>query len=113
MEEKTFSNVFAIPANYTDSGRLLGGMLETRNAVEAAAVALVLGYLEFRLIPLGIVARIVIMTVTVLPAAIVAAMGIDGDSLFSYLGHILTYWRNRRVLHYRRIGYVEAGGPKK
>ena len=35
MEEKEYSNVYAIPANYTDSGKLFGGMVETRNAVEA------------------------------------------------------------------------------
>ena len=33
MEEKEYSNVYAIPANYTDSGKLFGGMVETRNAV--------------------------------------------------------------------------------
>ena len=26
MEEKEYSNIYAIPANYTDSGKLLGGM---------------------------------------------------------------------------------------
>lgn len=34
MEEKEISNIYAIPANYTDSGKLLGGMVEPRNAVE-------------------------------------------------------------------------------
>ena len=29
MDEKEFNNTYAIPANYTDSGQLLGGMLET------------------------------------------------------------------------------------
>lgn len=28
MEEKEFSNIYAIPANYTDSGKLLGGWLK-------------------------------------------------------------------------------------
>ena len=34
MDDKEFSNVFSIPANYTDSGKILGGMLEPRNAIE-------------------------------------------------------------------------------
>lgn len=33
-EEKEYNNIYAIPANYTDSGKILGGMLELRNAVE-------------------------------------------------------------------------------
>ena len=36
MEEKEVKNIYAIPANYTDSGKLLGGMIEPRNAVETA-----------------------------------------------------------------------------
>lgn len=40
MEEKEYSNVYAIPANYTDSGKLFGGMVETRNAIEALDVHL-------------------------------------------------------------------------
>ena len=40
MEEKEFSNVYAIPANYTDSGKLLGGMVETRNAIVGERKAL-------------------------------------------------------------------------
>ena len=35
----------------------------------------------------------------------VAFMGIGGDSLLQYLGHILSFWENRRILHFRRIGY--------
>ena len=34
MEEKEFNTTFAIPANYTDSGKIFGGMLEPRNAVD-------------------------------------------------------------------------------
>ena len=30
MEEKEYSNVYAIPANYTDSGKLLGGMIDKK-----------------------------------------------------------------------------------
>ena len=33
MSDKEYDTVFAIPANYTDSGKILGGMLEPRNAV--------------------------------------------------------------------------------
>ena len=38
MEDKEYDTTFAIPANYTDSGKIFGGMLEPRNAVEALIV---------------------------------------------------------------------------
>ena len=103
MDEKEYSNVYAIPANYTDSGKLLGGMLETRNAIETVLLVVLLGYPELILIPMPGTIRIVVMTVTLLPLAVVSMMGIDGDSLFQYVGHMIRFWINRRKLHFRRV----------
>ena len=105
MEEKEYSNVYAIPANYTDSGKLFGGMVETRNAVEAVFLVVLVGYPELMWIPMSTTIRIVVMTVTLLPLAVVSFMGIDGDSLLQYLGHIIAFFMHRRKLHFRRIGY--------
>ena len=52
MDEKEYSNVYAIPANYTDSGKIFGGMLEPRNAVETVILMIALGYPELVLIPM-------------------------------------------------------------
>ena len=105
VEEREYSNVYAIPANYTDSGKLLGGMVETRNAVEAVALVILVGYPELMWIPMPTTIRIVVMTVTLIPLGVLAVMGIDGDSLLQYLGHIFPFWKNRRKLHFRRIGH--------
>ena len=105
MEEKEYSNVYSIPANYTDSGKLLGGMVETRNAIEAVFLIGLVGYPELMWLPVSATIKIVIMTVTLLPLGVVAVMGIDGDSLLQYLGHMIAFWANRRKLHFRRIGY--------
>lgn len=105
MEEKEYNNIYAIPANYTDSGKLLGGMLEPRNAVETIIVILLIGYPELMLIPMSGTIRIVVMTITLIPLAVISMMGIDGDSLFQYAGHMLRYFFNRRILHFRRVGY--------
>lgn len=105
VEEREYSNVYAIPANYTDSGKLLGGMVETRNAVEAVALVILVGYPELMWIPMPTTIRIVVMTVTLIPLGVLAVMGVDGDSLLQYLGHIFSFWKNRRKLHFRRIGH--------
>ena len=105
MEDREFDNVFSIPANYTDSGKILGGMLEPRNAIEAVIMLVIVGYPELMWIPMPSTIRIVVMTVTLIPLAVVAMMGIDGDSLFQYLGHIIYYFFNRRKLTFRRVGY--------
>ena len=103
MEEKEYSNVYAIPANYTDSGKLLGGMVEPRNPVETAFLFLLVGAPELLWIPMSGTIRVVVMTVTLLPLGVVSLMGVDGGSLFQYLGHILRFWTHRRKLHFRRV----------
>lgn len=105
MDDREFDNVYSIPANYTDSGKILGGMLEPRNAVEAVILLVIVGYPELMWIPMPSAIRIVVMTITLIPLAVVAMMGIDGDSLFQYLGHIIRYFINRRKLTFRRVGY--------
>lgn len=74
MEEKEFNTTFAIPANYTDSGKIFGGMLEPQNAVEALILILAVGYPELMLIPMATTIRIVVMAVTLIPIGILAAM---------------------------------------
>lgn len=105
MEEKEYSNIYAIPANYTDSGKIMGGMLEVRNAVETGLLVVLVGYPELMLIPMPVKIRIVVMTLTLLPLGVLSMMGIDGDSLFQYASHMIRYAANRRKLHFRRVGY--------
>lgn len=114
MEEREYSNVYAIPANYTDSGKIMGGMLEVRNAVETGFLVALVGYPELMRIPMPIKIRIVVMTLTLLPLGVLSMMGIDGDSLFQYASHMIRYAANRRKLHFRRVGYrYDAGQLKK
>ncbi len=114
MEEIEYSNVYVIPANYTDSGKIMGGMLAVRNAVETGFLVALVGYPEVMLIPMPIKIRIVVMTLTLLPLGVLSMMGIDGDSLFQYASHMIRYAANRRKLHFRRVGYrYDAGQLKK
>ena len=109
MDDKEYSNVYAIPANYTDSGKLFGGMVDTRNAVEAVLLLSAVGAPELFWIPMSGTIRVVVMTVTL---GVVAVMGVDGGSLFQYIGHILRFWSHRRKLHFRRIGHGRKKGKK-
>ena len=105
MEDKDSENIYAIPANYTDSGKILGGMLEARNAAETIILLIAVGYPELILIPMPGTVRIVVMTITLLPLSVLSLMGIDGDSLFMYIGHIIRYFIYKHRLHFRRVGY--------
>ena len=92
MDNKEYDNSYVIPSNYTDSGKILGGILSLRN------------FIELKLIPMQETVRIIVMIVTLLPLGLLALTGIDGDSLLQYLGHIVKFLRNRRQLHFKKIG---------
>jgi hypothetical protein len=113
LEDKEYNNIYAIPANYTNSGKLMGGMLETRNTVETALLLLLIGYPELMWMHVSGTMKVVVMTITLLPICVVGLMGIGGDSLFRFVAHIIAFWIRRRKLHFRRIGYryEQSGKP--
>lgn len=113
MDEKPYNNVFAIPANYTDSGKIFGGMLELRNAVEAGFLLVLAGCPELMWLPVTGTIKIIVMTVTLLPLGVLAVMGIDGDSLFQYLGHVMKFTGSRRKIHMKRVGYHDPTKKRK
>lgn len=98
MQEKENEMIYPIPPNYTDSGKILGGMIAPRNLVEAILLVLALGFIEFKLIPMGETVRIIVMAITLLPLFMVALIGIDGDSLLQRLKHIFKFMFNKRKL---------------
>jgi len=105
MDDKEYNSVFAIPPNYTDSGKLFGGMLETRNTIETGLLLLVVGYPQLMWLSIPALVKVIVMTLTLLPICVIGLMGIGGDSLMQFAAHMVTYFARRRKLHFRRIGY--------
>ena len=99
MEEE--NKYYVIPANYTDSGKWLGGLLSFRNAMETLVLLAGLGYIE-TIIPMAQTVRIIVMVLTILPLGLISLMGIDGDSLFQYVGHVFKFLKRRRKLHFKK-----------
>ena len=100
MEEE--NKYYVIPANYTDSGKWLGGLLSFRNAMETVVLLAGLGYIEAVLIPMSGTVQIIVMVLTMLPLGLITMMGIDGDSLFEYVEHIIKFIRRKRKLHFKK-----------
>lgn len=91
---------FLIPANFEDSGKILG-MFSTRNVVEAVLLALPLGYLIFKLLPLSLTMRIIFASVIVIPVGGFALMGIRDDPLSIFVRTWWQWYKNRKIIEYR------------
>lgn len=108
MSEFDHSGFYPVPANYTDSGRLFGGLCEVRNTVEAAVLVLLIGYPELAWLHLALPLKVVVITITLLPLGVFALMGIGGESLLQYALHMAAYAKAKRVLHFERIQAIEV-----
>lgn len=93
-------NEYYIPANFEDSGKLLG-LFRIRNVVEAAGFSLPFLFLVFRLVPGGLTMKIIAAAVFVIPVGGFALMGINDDPLTVFIKNWWTWFRGRKIIEYR------------
>ena len=99
--------VYYIPPNFLTSGRLFGGMIRVRNAIEACVLVLLTG-LPIVKLPLPLTTRIIILCLLPLPLGILGVVGFDGDSLSEFAANWVKWLMNRRVLHRSDVVIDEA-----
>lgn len=90
-------DTYVIPPNFIESGTIFGGMLKLRNALEAGVLALAVGIPVFSL-GLPLTTRIILLCLTALPLALLALIGVSGESLSSFAFIFFKYLKNRRVV---------------
>lgn len=76
--------IFYIPDNFIVKGTLLGGMLKTRNTIEALIIVLGLGY-PICLIPMNLTVKIVILSIVCLPLGVWALIGMNNGPLSQFI----------------------------
>ena len=101
-----------IPTNYTDAGKLLGAFA-LRHVAECAAICLPLAALVFLLCPLGLTGKIIVCAVLVVPAGGFALLGVQDNSLLTFVRLYRRWRKNRRILIYRGSQWVHANQKKK
>ncbi len=98
MDNQNEHDIYVIPPNFVDTGTFFGGMFKARNVIEAGILAAGTGIPVFLFLPAGLTVRIIVLCLTSLPLALVALIGISGESLSSFLLIFLRYVRNRRIV---------------
>lgn len=97
MSERNEKKVYIIPPDFIQSGTLFGGLVKFRNALEAAVLAFLAGFPVLKL-HIGLTAKIIILCLTALPLGVLGLIGINGESLSSFIFGFLKFLKNRRVL---------------
>lgn len=97
MSERNENKVYIIPPDFIQSGTLFGGLVKFRNALEAAVLAFLTGFPVLKL-HIGLTAKVIILCLTALPLGVLGLIGINGESLSSFIFGFLKFLKNRRVL---------------
>ena len=97
MSERNENKVYIIPPDFIQSGTLFGGLVKFRNALEAAVLAFLAGFPVLKL-HIGLTAKIIILCLTALPLGVLGLIGINGESLSSFIFGFLKFLKNIRVL---------------
>ena len=91
MNNPEEQQIALIPRNFIERGTFMGGMFKIRNAIEGAILAIGIAIPVVHL-PLSLTIRIIILCMTSLPAAMVALIGIGGESLTAFLMNAVRFF---------------------
>ncbi len=101
-----------IPPNFLASGRLFGGMIRARNAIEACVLVLLTGIPIIKL-PMSLTVRIIILCLLPLPLGIFGIIGFEGDSLSEFAINWVRWFIHRRSLYRSDVTIPETARKQK
>ncbi|MDO5398873.1 MAG: hypothetical protein Q4G33_13190 [bacterium] len=94
-------NVYIIPENFIEEGKIFNGAFKIRNFIEAVILSLGIGLPLMVCIPYpDFKTKLTVFMMTVLPVFLIAVAGINGDSLIEFLVQFHKWRKNKRVMIY-------------
>lgn len=105
-------DIYYIPPNFLASGRLFGGMIRARNAIEACVLVLLTGIPIIKL-PMSLTVRIIILCLLPLPLGIFGIIGFEGDSLSEFAINWFRWFIHRRNLYRSDVTIPETARKQK
>ena len=90
--------VYHIPTNFTDAGRIMG-LFELRNLIEAAILTIPVLYLCIAFLPFKLTTKIIVTLMVIVPLG--GLIGISDDSMTRWLGSWWRWRRRRRIILFR------------
>ena len=92
--------VYHIPTNFTDAGRIMG-LFELRNLVETVVLTIPALYLCIAFLPFTLTIKIIETLTIIVPIGGFGLIGINADSMTRWLGSWWKWRRGRRIILYR------------
>ena len=90
-------DVYRIPENFVDTGTVMGGMFKLRNVIEAGVIASVFILPLFKM-SISLTAKIIVACLTALPLGLLALIGVNGESLSTFILGFFKFLKNKRII---------------
>lgn len=100
-EDDTQPSIYHNPQNFDEAGGILGGLIKTPNAIEAAVICIALYYTEFIFLFFWPMARLVVGLVTIIPIGFIALAGIRGQRLSMFLLSVYNFYKRKRQVVFK------------
>lgn len=113
MNNPNDRDLYTIPPNFIGSSTFLGGMFKVRNVIEAGILAVGIGIPVLFFLPCSLTVRMIVLCLTALPGAMLALVGIGGESLSSFILIYIRYLKNRRIVGKERKQKRKTDKPPK
>ncbi len=102
---------YYIPENFIEGGKIFGGILKTRNFVEAVILSLIIG-IPLWIIPYSsFVVKLTVIISVIVPIFLIAVAGINGGSLLEFLKQYHIWKNTKRIIIYNNKAHPRALRP--
>ncbi len=102
---------YYIPENFIEGGKMFGGILKTRNFVEAVILSLIVG-MPLWIIPYSsLFVKLTVIISVIVPIFLVAVSGINGGSLLEFLKQYHRWKNTKRIIIYNNKAHPRALRP--
>lgn len=96
------ANIYIIPENFIEGGKILN-MFKTRNFIEALGLTLCTGIPTWTLPPYpSFQIKLMVVLCIVAPVFMIAAAGINGDSLIQFVQQYIKWRKSKRIMLFNR-----------
>lgn len=92
------NNIYIIPENFIDGGRIINGMFRTRNFIEAVIISFIIGFPLWMINYPSFQIKAAVLIIFVMPVFLIAAIGINDNSLVEFLQQFFKWKNNKRVM---------------
>ena len=94
------NNIYVIPDNFIEGGKVFNGMFKIRNLIEAVIVGLIVSIPLFAIPYPSMQVQITVMIGVILPVFLLAIVGVNDDSLVEFVGNLIKWKQNKRIILY-------------